>query len=253
MIRVQDLEVATPGARAFRWFCNEPYTGVKRAYAVSRIARGAAEYRAVGKRWLATPGTIVLKRPGDVHRDDNRRAVAIDVVVLPAQLVEARAPKLRIEPQLAANDERAVAFHRVIDVVTRGEDRFTIDVALAEAVTAFAALDGPERSPAIRRAIEWLRAHLAEPVTLDELALEIGLDKFHLCHAFRAQLGIPPYAYLTRLRIARARELLARGARPSEIASQLGFCDQSQLHRHFKKIVGVTPGQFARAQGIAPT
>jgi len=44
----------------------------------------------------------------------------------------------------------------------------------------------------------------------------------------------------------RAKELLAAGVRPSEIAPRVGFYDQSQLNRHFRRIVGTTPGAYAR-------
>jgi AraC-like DNA-binding protein len=55
---------------------------------------------------------------------------------------------------------------------------------------------------------------------------------------------MPPHAYLTRLRIMRAKELLATGERPSSIAPQVGFYDQSQLTRHFRRIVGTTPARY---------
>ena len=82
---------------------------------------------------------------------------------------------------------------------------------------------------------------------LDALAEMAGADKFHLCRAFTKEIGIPPYKFLTHLRIAKARALLRRGVRPSDVAPLTGFCDQSQMHRHFVKIVGFTPGEYARA------
>ena len=97
----------------------------------------------------------------------------------------------------------------------------------------------------MRRALELLRERLDDAVTLDALADHAGIDKFHLCRAFRAQVGLPPHAYLTRLRIMRAKELLAAGVRPSEIAPRVGLYDQSQLNRHFRRIVGTTPGAYA--------
>ena len=51
---------------------------------------------------------------------------------------------------------------------------------------------------------------------------------------------------LTQLRIVRAKELLAAGVKPSDIAPQVGLYDQSQLNRHFRRIVGTTPAQYAR-------
>jgi AraC-like DNA-binding protein len=245
-IRVQELTVSVPDVRAFRWSCNEPYTDVKSFYAVARVERGCTEYRAAGKRWRATPGTVVLKQPGDVHHDTTNNAATMQVVVLPSHMIEAVAACVRVAPQLAANDERGVAFHRVHDAIANGAERFVLEVALAEAAAAFASLAAPTTPRPIRRALELLRARFADPVTLEELAIEVGLGKFHLCHAFRAQLGIPPYAYLVQLRVAHAKTLLAAGIKRRDVAPQVGFYDQSQLNRHFRRIVGVTPGQFQR-------
>lgn len=100
----------------------------------------------------------------------------------------------------------------------------------------------------------YLRERLAESITLDDLATHAALDKFHLCRAFRTQIGMPPHAYLTHLRIQRAKELLLDGVRASEIAPQVGLYDQSQLNRHFRRIVGVTPARYgnARPTPVAP-
>jgi AraC-like DNA-binding protein len=100
---------------------------------------------------------------------------------------------------------------------------------------------------ALRRAREFLEAHLAEPVSLDALATAAEHNKFHLVRLFTRQLGLSPYAYLTQLRLARARLLLDRGVPAAQVALEVGYCDQSQLHRHFVRHLGLTPGQFARA------
>jgi AraC-like DNA-binding protein len=73
------------------------------------------------------------------------------------------------------------------------------------------------------------------------------MSAFHLARCFKKQLGLPPHAYLTQLRLQRARRLLAGGLGLAEAAAAVGFYDQSALSRHFKKIYGVTPGQYAKA------
>jgi AraC-like DNA-binding protein len=93
--------------------------------------------------------------------------------------------------------------------------------------------------------MEYLREHLADAITLDDIALVAGMDKFHLCRAFRTQIGVPPHAYLTHLRVARARQLLESGARASDVAQRVGLYDQSQLNRHFRRIMGTTPARHA--------
>ena len=131
-----------------------------------------------------------------------------------------------------------------------GADRLSLEVALAEAIAAFAVLGNAnsEHTRPVRRAMEYLRAGLAESITLDDLATVAGLDKFHLCRAFRAQIGMPPHAYLTHLRIQRAKELLAAGVRASELAPRVGLYDQSQLTRHFRRIVGMTPARYGNTR-----
>src|SRR6201999_1111921 len=98
---------------------------------------------------------------------------------------------------------------------------------------------------AVRRARAMLDGALADKITLDDLAAHAGLDKFHLVRAFRAEVGLPPYEYLTHVRVWKAKELLRRGALVAEAAQAVGLYDESQLHRHFRRIVGVTPGTFA--------
>lgn len=73
------------------------------------------------------------------------------------------------------------------------------------------------------------RAGRARSISLDDRAAHAGLDKFHLCRAFRTQIGMPRHAYLTQLRVMCAKQLLvAGGVRPSDIAPRVGFYDQAR-------------------------
>jgi len=68
-----------------------------------------------------------------------------------------------------------------------------------------------------------------------------------LLRRFRAETGLAPYEYVVSRRIEEARRLLAAGLPPAEVSVRAGFADQSHLNRHFRRIVGVTPGRFARS------
>lgn len=94
---------------------------------------------------------------------------------------------------------------------------------------------------------EKIEVHWRDPLSLADLAEAGGADRFHALRAFVAEYGVPPYRYLTHVRIAHARRLLDRGIAPAHAALEVGFYDQSQLHRHFKRHLGVTPGAYARA------
>jgi AraC-like DNA-binding protein len=251
-----ELAVSVPGLRAVRSTSDSLTKGIKQYYAVGRLERGRTEWWGRGRVWRSAPGSIHVKEPGDVHRDlAYDGTITWTMVALPAdEIVRVREEGKAIAvPHFDARDERAAPFHRLHDAIVTGADRLSLEVALAEAVSAFATLSSrsAERTRPVRRAIEYLRAHLADPITLDALATHAALDKFHLCRAFRAQVGMPPHAYLTHLRIQRAKELLARGTRASDLAPLVGLYDQSQLTRHFRRIVGTTPARYRSTQ-LAP-
>jgi len=105
--------------------------------------------------------------------------------------------------------------------------------------------------PAVSRAVAYLEAS-AGPVSLDALARVVQLSKSHLVRLFRTQIGLPPHAYLLRLRISRACRLLAGGMPIAEAAHAAGFADQSHLTRHFKYYLGLTPGAYVRAMRPDP-
>ncbi|HZC35847.1 MAG TPA: helix-turn-helix transcriptional regulator, partial [Chthoniobacterales bacterium] len=75
---------------------------------------------------------------------------------------------------------------------------------------------------------------------------------YHFARQFKAATGLPPHQFLITRRVERAQQLL-RGRRSlslTEVAIGVGFSDQSQLSFHFKRIVGVTPGQFRISERI---
>jgi AraC-like DNA-binding protein len=97
----------------------------------------------------------------------------------------------------------------------------------------------------VAQAREYLEAHYSENVSLEQLAQISGLQPLRLLRAFRKALGLPPHKYLTQLRIKQAKRDLVRGIPISQVAIATGFADQSHFNRHFKRIVGTTPKQYA--------
>jgi len=101
--------------------------------------------------------------------------------------------------------------------------------------------------PLLRRAIEYVHEHLGAEVSLAQLAEVCQLSPFHFARLFKQSTGFSPHEYLTRCRVDRARQLLMRGARSiTEVAIDVGFCDQSHLTRHFRRRLGLTPAAFLR-------
>lgn len=92
-----------------------------------------------------------------------------------------------------------------------------------------------------------LDARLGEVITLEEAGRLVHAHPAHLVRAFSAAFGIAPHQYVTARRVDLARRLLLDGRSPGEVAAATGFYDQSHLTRHFKRVVGTTPGRYARA------
>jgi len=101
----------------------------------------------------------------------------------------------------------------------------------------------------LERVRSLMDAQSSTTLSLRELAAEVGMNRFQLIRAFARRYGVTPYAYFLDRRVERARQLLARGRQLAAVAAECGFADQSHLTRHFKRIVGVTPGEYAAAVG----
>ena len=115
----------------------------------------------------------------------------------------------------------------------------------------------PARKPAdvappvaVLRAVELMRRRITDSLSLDELAHAAGLSPFHFARQFKTATGHPPHDYLIRLRVDRAQELMRteRAWTMAAVAQDAGFADQSHKARHFKRVLGVTPRQFADAK-----
>ncbi|MCE9578058.1 MAG: helix-turn-helix transcriptional regulator [Deltaproteobacteria bacterium] len=232
-------------------------------YSTALHLAGRSEWSSTQGRWSSAPGMVSLKVPGEVYAERAREGRSeFQVVLFDAALVdEARAALDRpaVAPEAHAIDGRdprarpIAALHR--QLLRDRRDPAALDDAVCAALAAFVDLTCPPRgarppitaSAAVARARALLDERLTEIVTLGALAAHARLDKFHLSRAFRDQIGLPPHAYVTHRRVARAQALLVRGVPQAEVAAAVGFYDQSQLHRHFKRILGVPPGAFARA------
>ena len=100
----------------------------------------------------------------------------------------------------------------------------------------------------LRRALEYIDANLAEPITLGDLATVTGLSPMHFAAQFRMSTGIRPHEYLLRRRVERARELLLQpDSSIVDVALSVGFQTQSHFTTVFKRFVGDTPCQWRRS------
>lgn len=94
----------------------------------------------------------------------------------------------------------------------------------------------------LKQAIAYINEHLGEDVSLEAISTEVGISQYYFARMFKQSMGMSPHKYVNQQRIERAKQLLKDSrAAISEIASQLGYVDQSHLNRHFRQLTGITP------------
>jgi len=93
--------------------------------------------------------------------------------------------------------------------------------------------------------------HLAQPLTVADLAAQACLSEAHFRSCFREQTGLSPWQYVRKRRLAAARQLLEKSTLPlSQIAQRTGFTHQSALTHAFRSTYGCTPSHLRRSQAM---
>lgn len=87
----------------------------------------------------------------------------------------------------------------------------------------------------------YIQHNMSQRITVEDLAGIANLKAFQLIRVFHREYATTPYAFVLRIRVERAKELLKLGVRIADAAVDTGFSDQSHLTRHFKRLEGTTP------------
>ena len=101
---------------------------------------------------------------------------------------------------------------------------------------------------AFAQVVGYMRAHITEKLSLDVLARQARLSKYHFSRAFQAAYQMPPMQYFNRMKILHACELLTHAhSSVAEISEQLGYSTPYYFSEQFKEITGMAPGRYRRA------
>jgi AraC-like DNA-binding protein len=218
---------------------------------------GNVEVSCRGAGAITSPGVIVLVEAGEtVAASVINPSSAWVLDVAPSAVLRAVGHPLHLRaPHVVPGSPLANVLTALVHSITRGETPLDQSVRLVTFLDVVAARHGElDRRAAIpsvpfhvRRVREVIDDRFADTLTLDELADHAGLSPLYLVRAFHSAVGMPPHEYQLNVRVHRARELLVAGRAASEVAIAVGFSDLSHLTRHFKRLIGTPPGEFARA------
>ncbi len=238
-------------------------------FMLGQLTYGQVEWRSRGAVLTQQPGDLIFGDPGELYVSDRHAApgtwhalfVDADVVRRAAAEIGARDSLPHFQRSQGPDHQLSVCLQRFHRAFRTGASELTRDTYLTNCLRLLLERHAEHRPAttisrpvhgepqAVQRAREFIDAHVAEAVTLDALSDAAGLSKFQLVRAFRRALGVPPHRYQVLQRVSLARRLIAQGLTLSYIASLTGFSSQTHLHRHFLRVVGVTPGAFQRSGG----
>lgn len=220
-----------------------------------------------GRRHVVGPGGLAVLDPSMSHRGqpaaDGPWRCRMLIMEVPDVTALANDPDLGREVQPMFRDpvvrdpalaRRFVAMHRLLAGPGSLLERQSALAAWWDDAARWSTTgrDGRARRAgpaALRRALSLIADSPAADVSLADLATAAGLSQYRLMRAFREQFGMPPHAFQVAQRVNKARRLLGAGMPVATAAAAAGFFDQSHLHRHFRRRMGITPAAYAAACG----
>lgn len=222
-------------------------------WTVLLVDEGAVTYDLERESHGALPGALTILPPGVPHdgrsalsgKGFRKRVLYLDGGWLPDRCIGAAATRPTVRGGGALS--LVADLH---DALASPADALAAEVAVLSLGDALRGHFGPSRTrrpdvPLARRLRVLLDDRLHETVTIAEAALALGVHPSHLVRAFSEAYGIPPHRYVTSRRVDEARHLIAQGTGIAQAAVEVGFHDQAHLTRHFRRILGTTPGAFA--------
>jgi len=233
-------------------------------FTIGVIERGAGAFNTRKDTYVAYPSNIFIIHPGEIHNGYaaipagwTYRVFYPDPLLLQQILFEQNGymnsvpffPNTIIQD--AALSKQILALHALLEKPSgRLEREISLHQVLAHLIAQHASpvpdiqAIGREHR-AVAQIQDYFHAHIGENVSLAQLSDLVDLNPSYLLRTFHDQVGLPPHAYQIHLRVQQAKTLLRAGMPLPQVALELGFADQSHFARHFRHLVGVTPGYYA--------
>jgi AraC-like DNA-binding protein len=239
------------------------------SYGFGFLERGAQAWWSGGGHVRGYPGDVISTNPGEVH--DGRpigeltrrwRIVHVDVDVM-TSVIAHHGQHGEIAHPVIRDGAVTQALQRLFSRIDRWNaqpagrgdqsDALAVEEALVDACVQLMARHGSAPlttnvpSHDLRLVRDRLADDLSDVPTLAEMAAMTGLSRYQVLRRFDRAFGLPPHAWVLRVRGERARELIRDGWTLAAAAAECGFVDQSHMNRAFVRQFGFTPGAWRKA------
>lgn len=236
------------------------------SFAIGVVESGAQSFRYKSPPDIVPAGNIMVIHPGEVHtgyciadKGCSYQMIYVDPkVVLKAfsDFYQNFNQDLHFKNQNISDNEVANSIRQAFRSFSNNsspliEKESKLQIMLEKLISRYA-LPGcfgkkfKAEKTYVKKAKLFLEDNYDSDPSLKDLACEVNISPYHLLRMFKEDLGIPPHAYLTQIRIQKSKRFLIQGSPISDVAQLTGFCDQAQFTKRFKQIVGTTPGLFIK-------
>ena len=240
-------------------------------YEVYCFLSGQVEFRVEGVFCAMEPGTVLLvdrsrfhsaRISGTAEQPYRRMILHIDPALFyPGEeilLSLFRRPEILypaawqngLEARAAALERAAHAPEAVRDIAIRTE---TVGFLIELFARSDAAVAPQEEQPRLREVIQYINAHLTEPLTLEGLAERFYMSRNSLARSFKKAMGTTVPDYILYKRMALARVLLQSGHPVGVTARECGYGDYSTFYRCYRKVYGRNPSEPLQTDAPADT
>jgi AraC family transcriptional regulator len=214
---------------------------------------------------IRAPDHIVVDSPGFLETGSLGPGLPLEAT---SGQVDVSGLRDRYETPVEGSDDRVIrSLSFALEAAEQGRDRYCIETLRHAIAIRLASLQSALRTAGaavelqpsgrriralqkwrLKRVVEYIDHHLADKISLLDLAAVAGLSRMHFASQFRVATGLRPHEFLLRRRIRRAEELLQNGTMTIvEIALNVGFQTHAHFSTVFKRFVGHTPRQWRAA------
>lgn len=236
-------------------------------YEICYVDRGSAEWWSDDTLYQVGPGTLFINWPGEWHGGDNAMLHPCEVFWVQIHL-DRQTPLPTLSPALSddivqrfhsmtcrffpASDPIRGYFQQILDEHRQPERpyaalsaRSALHGLLAGVIRDHDRQAATPQSDGIRAALAWMDAHLAEHFTVEQAAQAANMSTGYFHRRFVEEIGYPPGEYRMRRRIHVAKHHLRENHQTiTDIGYKVGFSSSQYFATVFKKLTGLTPGEY---------
>ena len=233
-----------------------------RALCIGVVKQGVRIILCRGERYEVVPDQVFIISPDEAHSCGSEgKPHTYQLLLITSDVLNMILPKSEEDSYkfkiLVFDDKRR--FEQLLNlhtVLTSAETNFfkqsTLVSTIGDVVEYCADIGkalkiSHKQYDSVKRAQNFIEIHYEECFSLGDIARYAYLSPYYLIRVFSQIIGIPPHIYQQQVRIRRAKEMLTHGIPIVEVAIKTGFTDQSHFSNVFKKMVGITPGEYTKS------